>query len=104
MLFRSGGGAAHAAVDRFVNGGIKRCPFETVAVCALLNMNGSLSILGLFSKILMIILSIVGVGVLLVYYVNNRKQMDRSVKTLVFTSIVAPIIWNIIIMVSFFVK
>ena len=51
-----------------------------VAVCALLNMNGSLSILGLSSKILMIILSIVGVGVLLVYYVNNRKQMDRSVK------------------------
>ena len=75
-----------------------------VAVCALLNMNGSLSILGLSSKILMIILSIVGVGVLLVYYVNNRKQMDRSVKTLVFTNIVAPIIWNIIIMVSFFVK
>ena len=75
-----------------------------VAVCALLNMNGSLSILGLSSKILMIILSIVGVGVLLVYYVNNRKQMDRSVKTLVFTSLLAPIIWNIIIMVSFFVK
>ena len=62
-----------------------------VAVCALLNMNGSLSILGLSSKILMIILSIVGVGVLLVYYVNNRKQMDRSVKTLVFTSIIAPL-------------
>lgn len=75
-----------------------------VAVCALLNMNDSLSILGLYSKILMIILSFTGVGVLLVYYVNNRKQMDRSIKTLVFTSIVAPIIWNIIILVSLFVK
>ena len=42
-----------------------------VAVCALLNMNGSLSILGLSSKILMIILSIVGVGVL----VADRKSV-----------------------------
>ena len=51
-----------------------------IAMCAFLNLNGLISVLGLYSKIGMITLSTVGVLVLLVYYIKIRKQIDKPIR------------------------
>ena len=68
-----------------------------IAMCAFLNLNGLISVLGLYSKIGMITLSTVGVLVLLVYYIKIRKQIDKPIRSVVFMDVVLTTMWNIMI-------
>ena len=49
-----------------------------VLMCAFLNMNECFNVLGLYSKIGMVILSTTGVLILLVYRIKNRKLLDKT--------------------------
>ena len=68
-----------------------------IAMCAFLNLNGLISVLGLYSKIGMITLSTVGVLVLLVYYIKIRKQIDKSIRSVIVMDVVLTTMWNIMI-------
>ena len=68
-----------------------------IAMCAFLNLNGLISVLGLYSKIGMITLSTVGVLVLLVYYIKIRKQIDKSIRSVIVMDVVFTTMWNIMI-------
>lgn len=68
-----------------------------IAMCAFLNLNGLISVLGLYSKIGMIILSTVGVLVLLVYYIKIRKQIDKPIRSVIVMDVVLTTMWNIMI-------
>ena len=68
-----------------------------IAMCAFLNLNGLISVLGLYSKIGMITLSTVGVLVLLVYYIKIRKQIDKPIKSVIVMDVVFTTMWNIMI-------
>ena len=68
-----------------------------IAMCAFLNLNGLISVLGLYSKIGMITLSTVGVLVLLVYYIKIRKQIDKPIRSVIVMDIVFTTMWNIMI-------
>ena len=68
-----------------------------IAMCAFLNLNGLISVLGLYSKIGMITLSTVGVLVLLVYYIKIRKQIDKPIRSVIVMDVVLTTMWNIMI-------
>lgn len=68
-----------------------------IAMCAFLNLNGLISVLGLYSKIGMITLSTVGVLVLLVYYIKIRKQIDKPIRSVIVMDVVFTTMWNIMI-------
>ena len=68
-----------------------------IAMCAFLNLNGLISVLGLYSKIGMITLSTVGVLVLLVYYIKIRKQIDKSIRSVIVMDVVLTTMWDIMI-------
>ena len=68
-----------------------------IAMCAFLNLNGLISVLGLYSKIGMITLSTVGVLVLLVYYIKIRKQIDKTIRSVIVMDVVLTTMWNIMI-------
>lgn len=68
-----------------------------IAMCAFLNLNGLISVLGLYSKIGMITLSTVGVLALLVYYIKIRKQIDKSIRSVIVMDVVLTTMWNIMI-------
>ena len=68
-----------------------------IAMCAFLNLNGLISVLGLYSKIGMITLSTVGVLVLLVYYIKIRKQIDKPIRSVIVMDVVLATMWNIMI-------
>lgn len=68
-----------------------------IAMCAFLNLNGLISVLGLYSKIGMIALSTVGVLVLLVYYIKIRKQIDKPIRSVIVMDVVLTTMWNIMI-------
>lgn len=68
-----------------------------IAMCAFLNLNGLISVLGLYSKIGMITLSTVGVLVLLVYYIKIRKQIDKPIRSVIVMDVVLTTMRNIMI-------
>lgn len=75
-----------------------------VLMCAFLNMNGCFDVLGLYSKIGMVILSTAGVLILLVYRIKNRKCIDKTIKPLLFADIVFATMWNAFIIVGMYTK
>lgn len=75
-----------------------------VLMCAFLNFNECFGVLGLYSKIGMVILSTAGVLILLVYRIKNRKCIDKTIKPLLFADIVFATMWNILIIVSTYTK
>ena len=68
-----------------------------IAMCAFLNLNGLISVLGLYSKIGMITLFTVGVLVLLVYSIKIRKQIDKPIRSVIVMDVVLTTMWNIMI-------
>lgn len=75
-----------------------------VLMCAFLNMNECFDVLGLYSKIGMVILSTAGVLTLLVYRIKNRKQIDKTIKPLIFADIVFATLWNAFIIAGMYAK
>lgn len=75
-----------------------------VLMCAFLNMNECFGVLGLYSKIGMVILSTAGVLTLLVYRIKNRKHMNKSMKSVLFMDIVLATMWNVLIIVGTYTK
>lgn len=75
-----------------------------VLMCTFLNFNECFSVLGLYSKIWMVILSTAGVLTLLVYRIKNRKQIDKTIKPLIFADIVFATLWNAFIIAGMYAK
>ena len=73
-----------------------------VLMCAFLNMNESFNVLGLYSKIGMVILSTTGVLILLVYRIKNRKLLDKTMKSVIVGDIMLAMMWNVLIIVNLY--
>lgn len=73
-----------------------------VLMCAFLNMNECFNVLGLYSKIGMVILSTTGVSILLVYRIKNRKLLDKTMKSVIVGDIMLAMMWNVLIIVNLY--
>lgn len=73
-----------------------------VLMCAFLNMNECFNVLGLYSKIGMVILSTTGVLILLVYRIKNRKLLDKTMKSVIVGDIMLAMMWNVLIIVNLY--
>lgn len=73
-----------------------------VLMCAFLNMNECFGVLGLYSKIGMVILSTTGVLILLVYRIKNRKLLDKTMKSVIVGDIMLAMMWNVLIIVNLY--
>ena len=73
-----------------------------VLMCAFLNMNECFNVLGLYSKIGMVILSTTGVLILLVYLIKNRKLLDKTMKSVIVGDIMLAMMWNVLIIVNLY--
>lgn len=73
-----------------------------VLMCTFLNMNECFNVLGLYSKIGMVILSTTGVLILLVYRIKNRKLLDKTMKSVIVGDIMLAMMWNVLIIVNLY--
>lgn len=73
-----------------------------VLMCAFLNLNECFNVLGLYSKIGMVILSTTGVLILLVYRIKNRKLLDKTMKSVIVGDIMLAMMWNVLIIVNLY--
>ena len=73
-----------------------------VLMCAFLNMNECFNVLGLYSKVGMVILSTTGVLILLVYRIKNRKLLDKTMKSVIVGDIMLAMMWNVLIIVNLY--
>ena len=73
-----------------------------VLMCAFLNMNECFNVLGLYSKIGMVILSTTGVLILLVYRIKNRELLDKTMKSVIVGDIMLAMMWNVLIIVNLY--
>ena len=73
-----------------------------VLMCAFLNMNECFNVLGLYSKIGMVILSTTGVLILLVYRIKNMKLLDKTMKSVIVGDIMLAMMWNVLIIVNLY--
>lgn len=75
-----------------------------VLMCAFLNMNGCFDVLGLYSKIGMVILSTTAVLILLVYSIKIWKLLNKTMKSALVGNILLVTMWNVLIIVSTYTK
>ena len=75
-----------------------------IAMCAFLNLNGLISVLGLYSKIGMVILSTTAVLILLVYSIKIWKLLNKTMKSALVGNILLVTMWNVLIIVSTYTK
>ena len=75
-----------------------------IAMCAFLNLNGLISVLGLYSKIGMVILSTTAVLILLVYSIKIWKLLNKTMKSALVGNILLVTMWNILIIVGTYTK
>ena len=75
-----------------------------VLMCAFLNMNECFDVLGLYSKIGMVILSTTAVLILLVYSIKIWKLLNKTMKSALVGNILLATMWNILIIVSTYTK
>lgn len=75
-----------------------------VLMCAFLNMNECFDVLGLYSKIGMVILSTTAVLILLVYSIKIWKLLNKTMKSALVGNILLATMWNILIIVGTYTK
>ena len=75
-----------------------------IAMCAFLNLNGLISVLGLYSKIGMVILSTTAVLILLVYSIKIWKLLNKTMKSALVGNILLVTMWNVLIIVGTYTK
>lgn len=75
-----------------------------VLMCAFLNMNECFDVLGLYSKIGMVILSTIAVLILLVYSIKIWKLLNKTMKSALVGNILLVTMWNVLIIVSTYTK
>ncbi len=75
-----------------------------VLMCAFLNMNECFDVLGLYSKIGMVILSTTAVLILLVYSIKIWKLLNKTMKSALVGNILLATTWNILIIVGTYTK
>ena len=75
-----------------------------VLMCAFLNMNECFDVLGLYSKIGMVILSTTAVLILLVYSIKIWKLLNKTMKSALVGNILLVTMWNVLIIVSTYTK
>lgn len=75
-----------------------------VLVCAFLNMNECFDVLGLYSKIGMVILSTTAVLILLVYSIKIWKLLNKTMKSALVGNILLVTMWNVLIIVGTYTK
>ena len=75
-----------------------------VLMCAFLNMNECFDVLGLYSKIGMVILSTTAVLILLVYSIKIWKLLNKTMKSALVGNVLLVTMWNVLIIVSTYTK
>lgn len=75
-----------------------------VLMCAFLSMNECFDVLGLYSKIGMVILSTTAVLILLVYSIKIWKLLNKTMKSALVGNILLATMWNILIIVGTYTK
>lgn len=75
-----------------------------VLMCAFLNMNECFNVLGLYSKIGMVILSTTAVLILLVYSIKIWKLFNKTMKSALVGNILLATMWNVLIIVGTYTK
>lgn len=75
-----------------------------VLMYAFLNMNECFNVLGLYSKIGMVILSTTAVLILLVYSIKIWKLLNKTMKSALVGNILLATMWNILIIIGTYTK
>lgn|GEM_PF-2914975 len=75
-----------------------------VLMCAFLNFNECFGVLGLYSKIGMVILSTTAVLILLVYSIKIWKLLNKTMKSALVGNILLVTMWNVLIILGTYTK